>query len=485
VLDLVAALRQEYDTSVLFISHNLAVIAKMCDRVGVLYAGELLEEGPARAVFENPRHPYTVGLLRCIPRRGQRKDTDRLDTIPGFLPTPSSIMTGCVFAPRCALAADICREAEPPFFAVDEVRTSRCYFHEQAPGLPRATPASMPQLADDVAERADGSLVVVEGLSKTFAGNVRALAGVDLAIQRGETLGLVGESGSGKTTLARVLLGLTTPDAGSVVTLHGKPLSPDARRRPRNVLRALQIVFQNPDSALNRRHTVRALISRPLTRLAGLSGSALRDRLEELIASVRLEDRHLPLRPNQLSGGLKQRVAIARAFGARPEVVVCDEPTSALDVSVQAAILNLLADLQKTERATYLFISHDLGLVRYLSDRIVVLYLGRVMEVGPAEAVFTGPHHPYTEALFSAVPSLDGQRPDRIRLTGEIPSAADPPSGCVFHTRCPRKLTTGICESTEPPLLEGEPGHQIRCHIPLTELRELQRSQSVPSQGGS
>jgi peptide/nickel transport system ATP-binding protein len=244
-------------------------------------------------------------------------------------------------------------------------------------------------------------------------------------------------------------------------------------------------VFQNPDSALNRRHSVRALISRPLSRLAGLSGSALRDRLEELIASVRLEDRHLPLRPSQLSGGLKQRVAIARAFGARPEVVVCDEPTSALDVSVQAAILNLLADLQQKERVTYLFISHDLGLVRYLSDRIVVLYLGRVMEVGPSETVFDGPHHPYTEALFSAVPSLDLQRPERIRLTGEIPSAADPPSGCVFHTRCPRKLATGVCESTEPPLHEDEPGHQIRCHIPLAELRELQRSQSIPSQGGS
>ncbi len=485
VLDLVAGLRQEFATSVLFISHNLAVIAKMCDRVGVLYAGELLEQGPARAVFENPRHPYTVGLLRCIPRRGQRKDSDRLDTIPGFLPTPGHAMSGCVFAPRCALAQDRCRTAEPPFFRVDATRTSRCYFHEQAPGLPRATPASIPELAVDGADETDAPLVVVEGLSKTFAGDVRALAGVDLSIERGETLGLVGESGSGKTTLARVLLGLTAPDAGSVVTLNGKPLAPDARRRARDVLRALQIVFQNPDSALNRRHTVRALISRPLSRLAGLSGRALRDRLEELIASVRLEDRYLPLRPSQLSGGLKQRVAIARAFGARPEVVVCDEPTSALDVSVQAAILNLLADLQQTERATYLFISHDLGLVRYLSDRIVVLYLGRVMEVGPAEVVFTGPHHPYTEALFSAVPSLDGQRPDRIRLTGEIPSAADPPSGCVFHTRCPRKLTTGICESTEPPLLEGEPGHQIRCHIPLAELRELQRSQSVPSQGGS
>jgi peptide/nickel transport system ATP-binding protein len=471
VLDLIAALRQEFATSVLFISHNLAVIAKMCDRVGVLYAGELVEEGPARQVFADPRHPYTVGLLRCIPRRGQRKDRDRLDTIPGFLPTPGDTITGCIFAPRCGLAQDICRSQAPPFFDVGPLQAARCFFHEQAPELPRATPASVPALA---ARGADGAVVAVEGLSKTFPGGVQALAGVNLGIRPGETLGMVGESGSGKTTLARVLLGLTAPDAGSVVTLHGKPLPPDARRRPRQTLRALQIVFQNPDSALNRRHTVRSLVTRPLTRLAGLSGQPLRDRLEELIASVRLEDRHLPLRPGQLSGGLKQRVAIARAFGGGPEVVVCDEPTSALDVSVQAAILNLLADLQNAEQVTYLFISHDLGLVRYLSDRIMVLYLGRVMEIGPAETVYAGPHHPYTEALFSAVPSLDGQRPSRIRLEGEIPSAADPPSGCVFHTRCPRKLPTGICESTEPPLLEEEAGHQIRCHIPLAELRQLQ-----------
>ncbi|MBV9384680.1 MAG: ABC transporter ATP-binding protein [Streptosporangiaceae bacterium] len=487
VLDLLPPLREEFRTSVLFISHNLAVIAKMCDRVGVLYAGELVEEGPARAVFDQPRHPYTVGLLRCIPRRGQRKDRDRLDTIPGFLPAPGEEPAGCVFAPRCALATDRCRAEAPPAYPVGPGRASRCFYHEAAPDMPRSTPASLP--AAPAAPATDTEpLVGIEELSKTFTArgsSVRALHSVSLSLRRGETLGLVGESGSGKTTLARVLLGLTAPDEGSVVTLDGARLSPDARRRPRDVLRALQIVFQNPDSALNRRHTVRSLISRPLSRLAGLSGARLRARLEELITSVRLEDRHLPLRPGQLSGGLKQRVAIARAFGGGPRVVVCDEPTSALDVSVQAAILNLLADLQAREQASYLFISHDLGLVRYLSDRIVVLYLGRVMEVGPAGAVFSAPHHPYTEALLSAVPSIDGQRTQRIKLEGEIPSAASPPSGCVFHTRCPRRLPSGICESTEPELLEGEPGHLIRCHIPLAELRGLQTGETVSLQGES
>jgi peptide/nickel transport system ATP-binding protein len=477
VLDLVAALRTEFDTSVLFISHNLAVVAKMCDRVGVLYAGELVEEGPARQVFDDPRHPYTVGLLRCIPRRGQRKDQGRLDTIPGFLPAPGHSLPGCVFAPRCALAEDRCRQAPPPFFAVGDLRQSRCYRHELAPSLPRATPAEVTLPADADGAGPHDPLIAISGLSKTFSGGIRALSGVDLTIMRGETLGLVGESGSGKTTLARALLGLIAADQGSVITLDGAALAPDARRRPRATLRALQIVFQNPDSALNRRHSVRSLISRPLIRLAGLSGQALQDRLEALITSVRLEDRHLSMRPAQLSGGLKQRVAIARAFGGGPAVVVYDEPTSALDVSVQAAILNLLADLQVAEQVTYLFISHDLGLVRYLADRIVVLYLGRVMEVGPSSVVFAGPHHPYTEALLSAVPSIDGTHTERIRLSGEIPSAASPPSGCVFHTRCPRRLSSGVCESTEPPLLEEEPGHFIRCHIPIGELRRISAPQ--------
>ncbi|HXP21424.1 MAG TPA: ABC transporter ATP-binding protein [Streptosporangiaceae bacterium] len=480
VLELVAGLRDEFDTSLLFISHNLAVIAKMCDRVGVLYAGELIEEGPARQVFDQPRHPYTMGLLRCIPRQGQRKDHGRLDAIPGFLPPPGQMLAGCIFAPRCPIAEQRCRDTAPPAFDVGPGRSSRCYLHDATADLPRNTPVDvqLPTLTE-----AARPIVSIRNLSKTFTSRgevVQALAGVDLDIERGETLGLVGESGSGKTTLARTLLGLIPPDASSIIELDGEPLGAGLGQRSRSQLKALQIVFQNPDSALNRRHTVRRLISRPLTKLAGLSGSALAERLTDLVRSVRMETRHLSLRPRQLSGGLKQRVAIARAFGGGPRLVVCDEPTSALDVSVQAAILNLLADLQAKEQVTYLFISHDLGLVRYLADRIAVLYLGRVMELGPAERVFSGPHHPYTEALLSAVPSLDGLRADRIRLTGEIPSAASPPTGCVFHTRCPRRLASGICESTEPPLAEVEPGHLMSCHIPIDQLTNLQSNKRVP-----
>jgi peptide/nickel transport system ATP-binding protein len=470
VLDLIAGLRSELQTSLLFISHNLGVIAKMCDRVGVLYAGELIEEGPARAVFDDPRHPYSVGLLRCIPRRDTVKTKRLLDTIPGFLPDPGEALPGCIFAPRCGLVRERCRSEPPPPYQVAEGRTAACHFHEEAPALPRAEPAQVEPIPDPGADEAP--LLRGQGLAKTFKQRgqpVHALNGVDVELRAGETLGVVGESGSGKTTLARLLLGLTDPDPGGQLTLGGEPLAPLARKRSRQQLKAIQIVFQNPDAALNRRHSVRRLISRPLAKLGGYEGDALNERLQQLVAAVRLSSRHLPMRPVQLSGGLKQRVAIARAFAGDPRIVVCDEPTSALDVSVQAAILNLLWELQRRERVSYLFISHDLGVVRYLSDRIAVMYLGRVMETGPAERVFSGPHHPYTEALLSAVPTLDGAGRQRIRLRGEIPSAARPPSGCPFHTRCHRKLGA-ICEQVEPGLNEEEPGHAIRCHIPLAEL---------------
>jgi len=475
VLELISGLREQFRTAVLFISHNLAVIAKMCDRVGVMYAGEIIEQGPARRVFEQPRHPYTVGLLRCVPRRGQRKDHERLDTIPGFLPSPGEVPGGCIFAARCTLADDRCRSEAPPMEDIGDERISRCFKHAEAPDLPRGEPE---ERALRSGRTSSEPVIRLEHVSKTYTGRggeaVRALVDVGLELYLGETLGVVGESGCGKTTLARVLLGLTGSDPGSVMQLRGRSVPPLAAIRSQDDLRLLQIVFQNPDSALNRRHSVRHIISRTLVKLADLSGPALEQRLLEIVASVRMELRHLPMRPAQLSGGLKQRVAIARAFAGAPSVLVCDEPTSALDVSVQAAILNLLVDLQSREQVSYVFISHDLGVVRYLSDRIAVLYLGRIMEYGPAESVFAGPHHPYTEALLSAVPTLDGTGRERIKLEGEIPSPADPPSGCVFHTRCPRRLVDGTCERVEPPLRELTPGKVLRCHLPLEALGRLE-----------
>ncbi len=473
VLDLIQQLQSEFHSSVLFISHNLGVIAKMCERVGVLYAGRLVEEGPVETVLNEPRHPYTVGLIRCVPRRGARKDHGRLDTIPGFMASIDEQLPACVFADRCALAQEVCRTDEPAMHRITADHSSRCHFHDRARDLPRATPRDLGQpLAVD---RSTTPLLKVDDLAKLFhqhGHQITALAGVSAAIWPGETLGLVGESGSGKTTFAQTLLGLVAPSRGTV-ELDGRALAPRLFQRTQEDIRVLQIVFQNPDSALNRRHTVRRILRRSLKKLAGITGAAADARLLQLTAAVRFANRYLAVRPSLLSGGLKQRVAIARAFAGEPRLVVCDEPTSSLDVSVQAAILNLLVELQAERKVAYLFISHDLGVVRYISDRIAVLYLGRLMEVGPAAVVFGAPHHPYTEALLSAVPTIDGGGRDRIKLAGEIPSAAAPPTGCVFHTRCHRKVGK-ICEEVEPPLVEVEGGHLMRCHIPIEELRHLQ-----------
>jgi peptide/nickel transport system ATP-binding protein len=333
--------------------------------------------------------------------------------------------------------------------------------------------AALPKGVVVVVDRDAPPILELRGVGKTFhqgGKDIYALNDVTLALYAGETVGLVGESGSGKTTLAHTVLGIHAPDTPDGLLCDGVALEPGVRRRPDDQVRAIQIVFQNPDSALNRRHSVRRIISRTLRRLAKVPRDQVEPKLHEITAAVRLTDRHLDMRPVQLSGGLKQRVAIARAFAGEPRIVVCDEPTSSLDVSVQAAILNLLADLQRDSGTSYLFISHDLRVVRYLADRIAVLYLGRIMELGPAERVFDGPHHPYTEALLSAAPSVDGDDRVRIRLEGEIPSAVDPPSGCVFHTRCPRRLEGDICSTVEPPLTTTPDGGVMRCHIPFDQL---------------
>jgi peptide/nickel transport system ATP-binding protein len=469
VLDLIAGLRDEIGTSVLFISHSLAVIRRMCDRTAVLYAGRMMAEGPTEAIFTAPRHPYTVGLLRCLPNTETGgRGLANLDTIPGFLPPLGAEIQGCVYAERCAMSEDICLEVEPELVDLGG-RVSRCHFPEEAPNLPRNV-ATEPRARASTGE----TLVEIKGASKTFMQEgqpVYALSNIDLEIKVGETVGLVGESGSGKSTLAKVLLGIYPPDDGAVITLSGGELAAELEKRGQAEIGAVQMVFQNPDSALNRRHSVHRIIGRAVQLLRGGRRDEREERIKTLLREVRMGMQHYNSKPRQLSGGLKQRVAIARAFAGSPALVVCDEPTSALDVSVQAAIINLLAELQVEENVAYLFISHDLNVVRYIADRVAVMYLGRLMEVGTSQRVFGGPNHPYTEALLSASPELaEGHR---IRLKGEIPEPSNPPSGCVFQTRCPRKFGE-ICETVEPELEEAEPGWFKRCHIPVEELREMQ-----------
>jgi peptide/nickel transport system ATP-binding protein len=471
VLDLVRSLQAETNAAVLLIAHNLGVIRSLCDRVGVMYAGKIVEEGDAANVFASPQHPYTLGLLRSLPRRGIRKSEKALSTIPGNLPQIGTDLPTCVFVDRCPIATDLCRTVVPPVVDTGDGGWTRCHYRERLGEI-----VEPPSTSGRESVRGQRVLETNQ-LSKTFRQSgheVPALVGVNLELYNGETLGLVGESGSGKSTFARTVLGIESPDPGGLVTLDEHPLAPRSTSRPTADKRAIQMVFQNPDSALNRGWTARQILSRSVSKLTGLKGKAVGERVDKLAADLRLTQRHLDLKPRQLSGGLKQRLAIARAFAGDPEVVVADEPTSALDVSVQAAILNLLSDLQLRSRTSYLLISHDLGVVRYLADRIAVMYLGRIMEVGASEAVFNGPNHPYTEALLSAVPNVDGEERRRILLEGEIPSPANPPSGCVFNTRCPRVIR-GLCEVTEPPLIEVEPGHLMSCHIPIEELRRLQR----------
>ena len=466
VLDLVRELRNETNAAVLLIAHNLGVIRTMCDRVGVMYAGKMVEEASSDELFEEPRHPYTIGLMNAIPRLGLRKTDRELSTIPGNMPPIGTNLPTCVYVDRCPIATDLCRSEVPPIVELGDGRWTRCHHSDEL--------GSIEEPDSDVPEHivGDEHVVQLNGVSKTFrqkGTDVPALVSVDLGFAEGETLGLVGESGSGKSTLAKTMLGVHGPDAGGEITLDGTPMKGKATDRRDEAIRAIQMVFQNPDSALNRAWTVRKILTRTVTSLTEVQGAEADRRVEEIAEAMRLSSHHLDMRPRQLSGGLKQRVAIARAFAGDPRVVVCDEPTSALDVSVQAAILNLLATLQRDEKTSYLFITHDIGVVRYLADRIAVMYVGRIMEKGFTDDIFQGPVHPYTEALLSAVPSVDGEAVGRIPLTGDIPSPVNPPSGCVFHTRCQYAMP-GTCDVHEPPEVEVGPRHSILCHLPIEDM---------------
>ena len=507
ILDLIEELRGRINAAIMLITHNLGLVVRLCERVGVLYAGRLVEEGPAKSVFTDPRHPYTMGLLRCVPRFGMNKTDAALQTIPGTLPALGEPLEGCVYSARCPMAKPVCTRREPDFFAWpgdmaqtaaeqaaqeppdpaafsphhsmpmgDGDRHARCYFAAETPDMPHVTPVLATSLEERGAHEAD--VLDIEHVVRTFKDGRReltAVADVSLELRKGETFGLVGESGSGKTTLAKCVTGLLPPDSGKI-TFEGGVLKATAGRRSQEALRAIQMVFQNPDSTLNPAWSTRAILTRAVKKLAGDRAGSVRAKVDKLSADVRVEPRFLFQKPTELSGGQKQRIAIARAFAGDPTLVVCDEPASALDVSVQASILNLLVELQTNERTSYVFISHDLAVVRYISDRIGVMYLAELIEVGAAADVFNPPHHPYTEALFSSIPRLDfEEQKERIPLRGSMPSLSNPPSGCRFHTRCHRMLGE-LCEQQEPPMQDAGDGHVYKCHIPPDELRVLQQA---------
>jgi peptide/nickel transport system ATP-binding protein len=487
VLDLVAELKREFDSAILYITHDLGVITRICDRVGVMYAGEFLEQAPLRKLFKRPRHPYTLDLLGCVPTFETTPQKRSLITIPGSIPRLDELPAGCVFAPRCTFCQPACTTARPPLVEVAGGHLSACRRWQAVPEPGEHLRAATEALAAAAsAAGAEALLVEVDDLRTYFKGpasgllpgrrerkTIRAVDGASPVVHKSQTLGVVGESGSGKTTVARAIIGLT-PATGGEIRMHGTKLAPSAQRRSRHVLREIQMVFQNPDASLNPTRSVGDSIARPLVLLHGMSRKDAAARARELLRAVSLPETYFERLPHELSGGEKQRVAIARAFAVEPELILCDEPISSLDVSVQGSLMNLLMKLQVEKQTSYLFISHDLSAVQHLSDAIAVVYVGKIMEIGPAVSVLTPPFHPYTEALVSAVPVADPdieQRP--IRLGGSVPSAMDVPSGCRFHPRCPRFLGD-ICREQEPPWREGEGEHRICCHIPLSDLARLQ-----------
>ena len=492
ILDLIVELKDRVNAGILFVSHNLGVIARVADRVAVMYAGEIVEEAPVRELFKNPRHPYTVGLLSCVPQPPGDDGVERqLRSIPGTVFDAQSMQTdSCLFAPRCPMATDMCVQASPSASPVSEGHVARCFHHADVAD----------DLWGELRERlvkppSNGELPVLnaEDVRKFYGGGrkkyilfgppvqepVRALVDVDMRVEPGRTLGIVGESGSGKSTAARAIVGLEARDRGKL-ELRGEALEGDVGDRTEEQRSSMRMVFQNPTASLNPKLPIKHAITRALRKFAGVSSSESQERAEQLMNAVGLDPLYLNRRPSELSGGQQQRVALASAFAANPDLVVADEAVSALDVSVQAQVLNLLERHQRETGNSYVFITHDLGVVRYVSDDILVLYAGHVAEYGPSDAVLAVPSHPYTEALLSAAPVPDPDaEPTHIRLEGSVPTLRTAFKGCFFAGRCPRKIGD-ICDNEPPPEQQGSGGgsHLINCHIPVDELERLQRADS-------
>lgn len=495
VLDLVADLRRDYDTAILIISHNLGVIARVADRVGVMYAGEMVEMASVNNIYASPKHPYTQGLIRCLPKLGRDKASSVLYPIRGRVPSPANLPPGCTFEPRCDYARERCREEKPAFREIVNGHRARCHFVEEidpaawTPGEDLIVPEALPVHS----AASDETLLNVHGL-KTYYTHpnssplsliglgskdyVKAVDGISFSVPKGKTLGIVGESGCGKSTLIKTIIGLEDKTGGEI-RFMGFDLDGGVNKRDLSTIRELQMVFQNPDATMNPSYSVGKQIERPLRRFKIVPNDQIRAEVIRLLRAVKLDEHYYDRLPRQLSGGEKQRIGIARALAGRPELVLCDEPVSALDVSVQAAVLNLLLEIQAKYGTTMLFIAHDLSVVRFFSDYIAVMYLGKIMEIGAAEAIYAPPYHPYTESLLAAVPIPDPTvEQERIILEGNVPSPLHPPSGCPFHTRCPRRELLGdqahLCEQEEPPWRDAGNGHKIYCHIPLEVLQKME-----------
>lgn len=491
IVGLLKELNAHLGMAIMLITHDMALVASLCDRVVVMYAGRVVEEGPAHEIFAHPEHPYTWHLLRSVPRP-DAPSRQRLVDIDGRPPDLSELPSGCTFHPRCAFREDRCRDDEPPLEPVRAGQRASCWVlmrnvshtaarlaaTDNSPTPPpdgHDNPQSAtegPTQADRCDESPAAPILEVVEIAKHFpsagSGPIRAVDGVSFQLRKGETLGLIGESGCGKSTLARVITQLIPATSGRVL-FEGRDLTRLHRRELRQARTNLQIVFQDPFSALNPRLSVGELIAEPLRNL-GIKRAARRRHVAKLLSTVGLDPSHADRYPHEFSGGQRQRIGIARALSPDPSVLVCDEPVSSLDVSVQAQLINLLKRLQHDLGLSSIFIAHDLGVIRHVSDRVAVMYLGRIVEVAPVRELFDHPQHPYTEALLRCVPIPDPTLEDRRQgagLRGEVPSAADPPPGCRFHPRCPIARAPGICHDEDPLLRgHGRSGHQAACHFP-------------------